>query len=201
MIDVRTARQVPLVRHLVPVRHPVLRVALQVTLGVAFLALLAQLRVQVGPVPVTGQTLGVLLLGAAYGATLGVATTGAYLLLGGLGLAVFTGGGAGAAALAGPTGGYLLAFPVAAAVVGALAARGWDRRLPTSLAAMAAGNVVIYAGGLAWLSTFAPDVRTTLAWGLWPFLAGDLAKVAVAAALLPTAWRLLGRVNGRGPRR
>ena len=178
---------------LVPIRNPTLQVALQVAIGIAFLALLAQVRFQVGPVPITGQTLGVLLLGAAYGSTLGVATVTGYLLAGGLGLAVFTGGEAGWATLAGPTGGYLLGFPFAAALVGALAARGWDREPLWAAGAMVAGNLVIYAFGLAWLSRLAPDLPTTLAWGLWPFLAGDLVKVVAAAALLPTAWRLSGR--------
>lgn len=182
----------PLVRHLVPVRSTALRYAVQVVLGVSVLALLAQVRVQIGPVPITGQTLGVLLIGAAYGTGLGVVTVTGYLLAGGLGLAVFSGGGAGWATLAGPTGGYLLAFPFAAALVGALAARGWDRRPLTAAAAMALGNVVIYTVGLAWLGRFAPDASTTLVWGLWPFLPGDVIKIVLAAGLLPTVWRLLG---------
>lgn len=187
----------PLAAHLVPHARPALRIALQLVLGVAFLAALAQVRVQVGPVPITGQTLGVLLIGAGYGATMGVATLAAYLLAGGLGLAVFTGGGAGWAVLSGPTGGYLLGFPLAAALVGALAARGWDRRPLGTAAAMALGNLVIYASGLAWLARFAPDLPTTLSWGLWPFLPGDVVKIVLAAGLLPAAWRLLGRRRSR----
>lgn len=182
----------PLVRHLVPVRSSALRTAVQIVAGVAVLALLAQVRIQIGPVPITGQTFGVLLIGAAYGAGLGAVTTATYLLAGGLGLAVFSGGGAGWAVLAGPTGGYLLAFPFAAALVGWLAARGWDRRPVAAAAAMALGNVVIYAVGLAWLGRFAPDAATTLQWGLWPFVPGDVVKIVLAAGLLPTAWRLLG---------
>lgn len=182
-----------LAAHVVPIRSTWLRVAVQLVVGVAFLAALAQVRVQVGPVPITGQTLGVLLIGAGYGATLGLATVLAYLAAGGLGLAVFTGGGAGLAVLAGPTGGYLLGFPLAALLVGALAARGWDRRPLSTAAAMVLGNLVIYAVGLAWLSRFAPDASTTLAWGLWPFLPGDLVKIVLAAGLLPAAWALLGR--------
>lgn len=187
------ARPHLLAQVLVPVRSPIVRSVLPAVVGVAFLALLAQVRFQVGPVPITGQTLGVLLLGAAYGSSLGLATVGSYLLMGGLGLAVFSGGGAGWSFLAGPTGGYLLGFPVAAFLVGSLAERGWDRRPARAALAMVAGNVVIYAFGLAWLSRFAPDLPTTLAWGLWPFLAGDAVKVALAAALLPLAWRLAGR--------
>lgn len=189
----------PLIAHLVPVRSPMLRTVLQLAIGVAFLAALAQIRIQVGPVPVTGQTLGVLLLGAAYGASLGLATMLAYLAAGGLGLAVFSGGGAGWEVLAGPTGGYLLGFPLAAVLVGGLASRGWDRRPWSAAAAMVAGNLVIYAVGLAWLARFAPDLGTTLSWGLWPFLPGDAIKVALAAGLLPTAWGLLG-LGRRGER-
>jgi len=183
----------PLARHLVPLRSDLLRSAVQLVLGVAFLALLAQVRLQVGPVPITGQTLGVLLIGASYGATLGLATVAAYLLAGGLGLALFAGGTGGWAVLAGPTAGYLLAFPFAAALVGVLAGRGWDRRPLSTAAAMVLGNLLIYALGLTWLARFAPDLPTTLAWGLWPFLLGDLLKVALAAGLLPLAWRWLGR--------
>jgi biotin transport system substrate-specific component len=184
---------VPLVDHLVPIRRQALRTALQIVLGVVALALLAQVRVQIGPVPITGQTLGVLLIGGAYGATLGVATTLAYLLVGGLGLAVFSGGEAGWAVLAGPTAGYLLAFPFAAALVGAAADRGLTRGPLRTALVMIAGSASIYLVGLAWLDRFAPDLATTLAWGLWPFLAGDALKVALAAAALPGAWRWAGR--------
>lgn len=194
MLDARSSAPARLLAdRLVPLRSPVLRTAVQVVLGVAFLAALAQVRVQVGPVPITGQTLGVLLLGAAYGATLGLGTTLAYLVAGAAGFAVFSGGEAGLATLLGPTGGYLLGFPLAALLVGGLAVRGWDRRFASSAAAMVLGNVVIYACGLTWLSRFAPDLSTTLAWGLWPFLAGDALKIALAAGLLPVAWRMLGR--------
>ena len=187
----------PLAAHLVPHARPLLRIALQLVLGVAFLAALAQVRVQVGPVPITGQTLGVLLIGAGYGATMGVATMLSYLVAGGLGLAVFTGGGAGWEVLSGPSGGYLLGFPLAAALVGALAARGWDRRPATTAAAMVLGNLVIYASGLAWLARFAPDLPTTLSWGLWPFLPGDVVKIVLAAGLLPAAWGVLGLRRNR----
>ncbi|HEX7004904.1 MAG TPA: biotin transporter BioY [Trueperaceae bacterium] len=183
----------PIIERLVPVRSDTLRVALQVIIGVALLAALAQLRFEIGAVPVTGQTLGVLLIGAAYGAGLGSLTMVAYLLAGGLGLAVFSGGGSGWSFLAGTTGGYLIGFLPAALVVGYLAQRGWDRSYRAMAGAMVIGNVIIYAFGLLWLSRFAPDFATTLAWGLWPFLAGDLIKLLVAVALLPTAWRFIGR--------
>ena len=186
-----TSSHPPLLHRLVPIPHRGVRTALQVTLGVAFLALLAQVRVEVGPVPITGQTLGVLLLGAAAGARLGVATTLAYLGVGAAGLPVFTGGGAGVATLTGTTAGYLVGFVVAAALVGALAERGWTATAPRAFATMVIGNMVVYACGVAWLSQLAPDLGTAIAWGVTPFLIGDALKVALATALLPLATRAL----------
>jgi biotin transport system substrate-specific component len=190
----------PLIDTLVPVRRAALRVPLQLALGVLLMALLAQLRIEIGPVPITGQTLGVLLLGAAYGMRLGALTMLLYLLTGGLGVGVFAGGGAGWSYFGGTTAGYLLSYPFAAALVGYLAQRGWDRRLTTAACAMLLGNLLIYLPGLLWLSTFAdryaPAGTSALAWtlsaGLYPFIPGDLVKLALAAALLPLAWRLLG---------
>jgi biotin transport system substrate-specific component len=167
------------------VRRTVLLVA-----GVAFLALLAQVRIPVGPVPVTGQTFGVLLLGMAYGARGGALTTLAYVLLGAAGAPIFTAFSAG---LAGVTAGYLLAFPIAAYLVGRLAERGFDRSPVRTALAMLVGTAVIYAGGLAWLRTLAPDWGTTLAWGLTPFLLGDALKVGLAAWVLPSLTSLVGR--------
>ena len=186
-----TVSHPPLLHRLVPIQHRGLRTALQVTVGVAFLALLAQVRIEVGPVPITGQTLGVLLLGAAAGARLGVATTVAYLAVGAAGLPVFTGGGAGLATLTGTTAGYLVGFVVAAALVGALAERGWAATARRAFGSMVLGNLVIYACGVAWLSQLAPDLRTAIAWGVTPFLLGDALKVALATALLPIASRAL----------
>ncbi|MBM3314220.1 biotin transporter BioY [candidate division WOR-3 bacterium] len=160
----------------------------------SFIALSARLalRLPFSPVPVTGQTLAVLLVGAAFGARRAGLTVVLYLLQGAVGMPVFAGGGAGPAWLLGPTGGYLLGFPPAAMLVGFLADRGWDRRVETTLLSMAAGNLVIYLCGLAWLARFVPGERL-LAAGLLPFLPGDALKAAVAALLLPSAWRLLGR--------
>lgn len=162
--------------------------------GVAFLALLAQVRVQIGPVPLTGQTFGVLLLGAAYGARRGALTTGTYALLGLLGVPLFAGGGAGWGHLLGPTGGYLLGFVLAAGLVGWLASLGWDRRLGSALAAMVLGSIVIYVSGVAWLTPLlGGDLRAALTVGVLPFLAGDAIKVGLAAALMPAVWGFLGR--------
>lgn len=182
-----------LIDRLVPVADPRLRTLLHVLLGAALLAALAQLRVAIGPVPVTGQTFGVLLLAAVLGPVRGTAAVLAYLAAGAAGLGVFSGGAGGLAAMSGTTAGYLVGFVPAAALVGTLAARGWARGYAATAAAMVLGNLVIYAFGVGWLSTLAPDLATALAWGLWPFLLGDALKVALAVALLPTAWRLLGR--------
>ncbi len=188
---VRRVPTVPLAHALVPVAHRGLRTLVQVVLGVAFLALLAQVRFEVGPVPVTGQTLGVLLLAAAAGTRLGAFTVVAYLFVGAAGLPVFTGGGAGLATLTGTTAGYLVGFVAAAAVVGWLAERGGVAGPLRAVATMTVGNVVIYAFGVTWLAQLAPDLGTAFAWGVWPFLLGDAAKIAVATALLPAATRAL----------
>lgn len=190
----------PLIDRLIPVRAKIVRIPLQVVVGIAFLALLAQLRVEIGPVPITGQTLGVLLMGAAYGTGLGSITALGYLLVGGLGLSVFAGGGAGWATLSGATGGYLLGFVPAAALVGYLAQRGFDRSVTKTALAMVLGNIVIYLTGLAWLYPFAgqlaPEGSSAVAWvlsaGLWPFIPGDVLKLMIAAGLVPGVRRALG---------
>ncbi|MDO8562796.1 MAG: biotin transporter BioY [Candidatus Limnocylindria bacterium] len=160
--------------------------------GTLLLALSAQVAVPLpfSPVPVTGQTFAVLLIGAALGARLGAATVLLYLAEGVAGLPVFTPGATiGVARLAGPTGGYLAGFVVAAFVVGLLAERGWDRRVRTAALAMLAGEAVIYAIALPSLARFVPAERLLDA-GLWPFVAGDLYKLALAALALPVAWRV-----------
>ena len=146
------------------------------------------------PVPLTGQTFAVLLSGAVLGTRRAAIAQLLYLAEGALGLPVFAGGGAGLATMGGPTGGYLVAFPLAAALTGALAERGWDRRFLSMLGAMLAGSVVVFALGLASLSRFLP-VDRLLAAGLLPFVPGDLVKAALAALVFPTIWR---RADRRG---
>lgn len=168
-----------------------------VVVGVGFIALLAQLRVQVGPVPFTGQTLAVLLLGAAYGARLGMLTTVTYALLGAAGLPLFAGGQSGVAYLLGPTGGYLLGFVLAAGLLGTLARRGWDRGYGRTALAMLAANVLILAIGVTWLHVaLGGSWSQAFALGVVPFLLGDVIKLALAVGLLPSAWRWLGRRQG-----
>ena len=191
----------PLIDKLVPVRSAALRVPLQIALGVLVMALLTKLEFTIGPVPITGQTSGVLLLGAAYGGSLGGLTLIAYLLVGGFGLDIFSGGGAGWAQFSGTTAGYLISFPFAAALVGYLAQRGLTRTFSGAARVMLLGNALIYLPGLAWLGTFAaayaPAGVSPLTWtlnaGLIPFIPGDLLKLLAAAALLPLAERLLGQ--------
>ena len=149
------------------------------------------------PVPLTGQTFAVLLTGALLGSRLGALAMLAYLAEGAAGLPFFRAGAGGVGHFFGPTAGYLLAFPAAAYVAGLLAERGWDRRFLTAAAAMALGSVVILAGGWAWLALFFRSAGEAFRLGVVPFLAGDVVKIALAAALLPAGWALLGRRVGQ----
>jgi len=173
--------------------------ALLVVLGSVLVALSAQVVVPLPwtPVPITGQTFGVLFVGALLGSRRGALAMVAYLLEGAAGLPVFAGGGATLAWLAGPTAGYLWSYPLAAWLTGRLAERGWDRRFATAVLALAAGNAVIYAVGLPWLAFYVGIERVLVA-GFFPFLPGAAVKIAVAAAALTGAWRLVGRERGRG---
>jgi len=178
----------------VRVRHVALILA-----GALLIALSAQVSVPVpgSPVPVTGQTFGVLLSAGALGFRRGLAASGLYLLLGLIGLPVFADGGHGTQILLGASGGYLVGFVLASIVVGRLAELGWDRNLAGSIGAMLLGEVAIYAVGLPWLAVVAHfDMATALAKGLDPFLVGDALKLALAAALFPAAWWLVGRRPG-----
>jgi biotin transport system substrate-specific component len=146
------------------------------------------------PVPVTGQTFAVLLTGAALGWRAGGASQLLYVVLGATGLPFYAEGEGGWTAATGATGGYLFGFVVAAVVVGLLAERRQDRSLLTSLPAMLAGSAVIYLFGVTWLAhSLGVDATRAMELGLVPFLVGDLFKLVVAGALLPSAWRLSGR--------
>ena len=160
--------------------------------GALFIALSARFAIPLpfSPVPVTGQTLAVLLTGALLGSRRGSLGVLVYLAAGGFGLPAFTGGATGLAHLAGPTGGYLAGFLVAAFLVGMLAERGWDRQGWTTFLAMAFGNIVIYVFGLFWLARFVGSERV-LAAGLLPFIPGDLLKLLLATLLLPWGWKFL----------
>ncbi|MEX0833329.1 MAG: biotin transporter BioY [Actinomycetota bacterium] len=178
------------------------RVAFQVALvvlGSFMMAGLAQVKIYLPftPVPITGQTFGVLLLGAAYGPGLGAATMLLYLLWGAIGLPVFAPNPdgtheAGLQVLStGATGGYLWSYPLSAFVVGWLSQRGWDRAMRSSISAMFIGELIIYAVGIPWLMIAAdyPSLEATLQDGLYPFVIGDTLKLFIAAGLLPVAWK------------
>jgi biotin transport system substrate-specific component len=156
--------------------------------GTLLLALLAQVSIPMSPVPITGQSLGVLLLGAALGTRRSVASVLAYLGLGAVGLPVFA-GGLGVATLLGPTGGYLWSFVPAAAAVGYLCERKWDRRFLGALLAFALGHVIIFAGGVAWLACLI-GFPAAISGGLVPFLPGVVVKTLIATSLLPLLWGL-----------
>lgn len=151
------------------------------------------------PVPFTLQPMIVLLGGAALGPRLGMAAQIAYLAAGLAGLPVFAFSPElpqGAARLLGPTAGYLMAYPLAAFVAGSLATRGFDRRYLTSVLAMTAGLAVIFAGGITWLTLFAPGAEgrsldAALTTGFYPFVVADAIKLCLAAIVMPVAWRFL----------
>ena len=164
--------------------------------GSLLIALCAQLAIG-WPVPLTAQTFAVLMIGALLGARRAGLSVLTYIMEGAAGLPVFAHGRSGLLVLLGPTGGYLVGFVVAAYVVGLLAEKGWDRRIGTTVLAMVVGNVVIYGFGLAWLSCL-PGVNNVLREGLYPFIIGDLLKIALAAILLPSGWKLLGLKNSPG---
>lgn len=167
--------------------------AVLVAIGVALIAASAQFSIHLPhtPVPITGQTFAVLLVGGAYGATRASATLASYLVVGGLGMGVFEGHSSGWDVLkfSSATGGYLVGMLLAAALVGWLADRGWDHEWVRSLPAMILGNLVIYAFGATWLAhAFDLTARQTWDLGIKDFLIGDALKILLAAGLLPAAW-------------
>ena len=165
-----------------------------------FIAAAAQFSIHIGTIPITGQSFAVLLTGALLGSRLGAMAVIAYLIEGAIGLPFFAPGGApGILRFLGPTAGYLVAFPAAAYVTGAFAEFGWDKRYHTAVAAMAIGSAIILLAGWAWYSILlnaSPLVVFERAVGR--FLLGDVIKIALAAAVLPTGWALLKRKASGG---
>jgi biotin transporter BioY len=157
-------------------------------------ALAAQIVIPAGPVPITAQTFAVLLTGALLGSRLGAAAMIVYLVEGASGLPFFYGGSSGIMHLLGPTGGYLVAFPAAAFITGAFAEHGWDKRFLSAVAAMAIGSIIIMLSGWAWFSyvTNTPAL-VAFQFNVLKFIPGDIIKILLAAALLPTGWKLLRR--------
>lgn len=160
--------------------------------GSIFLALLSQvsIRLPFTPVPITGQTFGVLLVGAVLGSRRSALSMLCYLAEGGLGLPVFAGGTSGLPV--GPTGGYLIGFVLMAWLVGTLTDRGWDQRFGSALIAMVAGEVLLYLVALPWLALYVGWARA-IPLGFLPFVPGDAFKLVLAGVALPGAWRLVGR--------
>jgi biotin transport system substrate-specific component len=189
---------------LVPIRvsermHTRARHLALVLIGVLLIAIGAKISIVIpgNPVPITGQTFGVLVAGGALGFRRGIAAAGLYVLLGVAGLPFFALGRNGIEVLWGTNGGYLIGFIVAAAIVGRLAELGWDRSLIGAVGAMLIANACIYVIGVPWLAYV---THNDLAWavdkGLLPFIAGDALKLGLAAAAFPAAWWFVGRRPG-----
>jgi biotin transport system substrate-specific component len=170
-----------------------LRDVILIVLGALFAAALAQVKIPLPftPVPLTGQTFAVLLVGATLGSKRGAASMALYIALGALGLPVFAGGASGIAYLSGATLGYLIGFVMAAYIVGLLAEQGLERSVRTSLIPFLVGTVIIYICGVAWLTILLGSFNKAIAAGLLPFLIGDAIKLIAAALVLPGAWKLV----------
>lgn len=178
-------------RHFPTVR-PALRDIVLVVLGSLLVAAFAQITIPLPttpPIPITGQTFAVLLVGAALGSKRGAASLGLYTVEGALGLPFFQGGSSG---LSGPTIGYLFGFIAAAYVIGLLAERGLDRAFRTSLLPFLIGSAIIYLFGAGWLMIgIKLSLQSAITNGVLPFLPGDAVKLVLAAAALPAAWKLV----------
>lgn len=174
-----------------------------VAAGAALTAVAAQIAVPLWPVPITGQTLAVLLVGVSLGAVRGGISLALYALLGVVGLPVFSEGSSGWSVVAGPTGGYIVGFIFAAVFTGWLAQRQWDRKLLWALLAFLAGSVVPFAIGLPWLAAalgsygLPNDVDSVLQAGLYPFIIGGVIKAALGAGIVSLAWLAVRRSDLR----
>ena len=193
-MTIQIASQAALIDRVIP-RSAINNVALILS-GAVFTAYAAQLLIPMWPVPITAQTLAVLLVGSVLGATRGAISLIVYFSMGAVGLPVFS---AATSLSFGPTFGYLVGFIAAAAVVGYLSQRGWHKSVAGVLGSFAIANSVIYLFGLPWLAFVlgslgaANDLASVAAAGLAPFILGDVIKMTVAAALLPLAWKFLGK--------
>jgi len=167
--------------------------------GTALVAALAQVAIPLWPVPITGQTLAVLLVGASLGAARGAASLTLYALLGAVGLPIYSDAASGWSVLVGPTGGYIIGFIASAAIVGWAAERHWDRGWLKAAVTFLGGSLVVFAIGLPWLSYslggfgLPNDLQSTLVAGFYPFIIGGVIKAAIAAALLPAIWKAVER--------
>jgi biotin transport system substrate-specific component len=187
-------------------RHAALaRDALLVAAGTGLVSACAQVTIPWHPVPLTGQTFAVLLVGGLLGAVRATSALALYWVVAALGAPVLADGRGGWDGITSPSGGYIIGFILAAAAVGYLSERGLDRRVIPMMGALLLGEVLIYAVGLPWLaaSTVVPG-EGAFGWanaykfGLEPFILGDLVKLAAVAGLLPAGWALVGRIGLRG---
>lgn len=192
MTSSSSAQNMPIIPAYLSARQKSSSTVILIAVAVAALAISAQIKIPFYPVPVTMQTLVVLLVGMSYGLRLGAASLASYLVLGAMGAPVFA-SGAGLAYMVGPTGGYLAGFFVSAVIMGMLAERGWSQRVFLVAGAMIIGHATIYLMGAGWLSTFIGFEKAVAA-GVLPFLYGDLLKLVIAAAGLPFAWSIVNRL-------
>lgn len=164
--------------------------------GAALVSLLAQLTVPMYPVPITGQTLAVLLVGATLGAVRGMISLTLYAVLGIVGLPVFSDASSGFGVIAGPTGGYIIGFIISAGLVGWLAQRQWDHRILGASVAFLAGTAITFAVGMPWLAVVLDlTLEQTLQFGLYPFIIGGLIKAALGAGIIRVAWAAVGNAD------
>ncbi len=199
MALISTSQSDTLAQRLVPqqgiLANKVVQSTVLVIAGCLFTALLARIRIYLPftPVPIVGSTLGVLLTGSLLGSRLGFASMLLYLVLGAIGLPVFTAGNSGIVYMQGATLGYLVAFPIVAAVMGWFAERGWDRHVGTYAAALVIGSLIFYVLGAGWLALgLGMGLGAALLQGVVPFIIGDAIKVLIAVGVLPGGWKLLG---------
>ena len=189
----------PAVRQTLAPRTDVLTDIALVIAGTALVAGAAQISVSLPftPVPITGQTFAVVLVGATLGTIRGTASLLLYLWLGVAGAPIYADHDHGWSVVTSASGGYLVGFVLAAALTGFLAERRWDRRFSSSIGLMLSGNVVVYLVGLPWLAVVLnTNLDKTLEYGLYPFIPGDIFKLYLAAAALPGAWTLVNRFSG-----
>jgi len=192
--------QAATLRQAVVPRSDLLTDTLLVLAGTGLVAGAAQISIKLPftPVPITGQTFAVVLVGASLGAIRGTASLMLYLWLGVAGAPIYAHHAHGWSVITGATGGYIVGFVLASAVTGYLAERRWDRQISSAIAAMLTGNVIIYLVGLPWLAVVLnTNLEKTLEYGLYPFVPGDVFKLYLAAALLPGAWKLVERTSKR----
>jgi biotin transport system substrate-specific component len=166
--------------------------------GVALTAALAQVSIPLWPVPITGQTLAVLLVGSFLGAARGSISMLLYAVLGVIGLPIFAAGTSGWGVIASPSGGYIIGFIFAAGLTGWAAQRTWDRRFIGAAVSFFAGSAVVFVFGLPWLAfSLGLNLQQTLQAGLYPFIVGGIIKAVIAAGVISTSWYFVDRKNAR----